>query len=532
MKKFLSFMCLVCLILSSFSFTAFAQEHQTIEFDGKTYINVDSKAVLDSLIYDMIEKREEKLDVYCYHDKRDWEDAYPRDIRNFIGYGTQAIFDYYTYTVGSTSLYTYPKYTDSGFTEEAYGTIEIRYLDTKEETAKADAIIDKVLAEISSMSLYEKLRYIADYVCKCAEYGSVKIDGGYDMINGAYDVLTGYRTNTVCTSYAVTFQRFMERLGVPALMTSNDNHIWNMVELEGLWYGIDCTSDAGEKINDSAFLMGKDSLARYPAGKLDPVGTFAKEHKISKTDYGVASKPAQTPVTSAPTSNVTSKKPSNNMSSQKPISPSTSSSAPSSQTESETNSVPETENKVENLITDITKDSIVKADVFKEAAKNNVNVELKSDKFKWSFDAKDLVGLGEVSDFDSKIFLGEDVEKEDIETIKSAAQNENIYPFSFAHHGPLPVKAAVSIEVSSEFCGKTVNIYSLDENKQAVLEATKKVSDEGVLSFETTHCSLWFVSLPKEASKNSMIWLYALIFIVLVAATVVLFVKRKNKFEA
>ncbi|MBQ8752250.1 MAG: hypothetical protein IJZ13_04005, partial [Clostridia bacterium] len=167
-----------------------------------------------------------------------------------------------------------------------FGTIDVQYLDDKAELEKADAIIDGILQKIASYELYDKLLYIADYICNATQYGSQELPGGgYDAINGAYDVLTGVRTNTVCTSYALTFQRFMERADIDSYLLSNNYHVWNLVLVDGLWYGIDCTSDAGNKIDRSSFLMGSQSMARYPTDQLDPVSVFAKEHKISKTDY-------------------------------------------------------------------------------------------------------------------------------------------------------------------------------------------------------------------------------------------------------
>ena len=519
MKKWVAVILTVFVLLSTFSLCGSATDAlETIEFEGKTYINVNKKEVLDSLIYEMIDKRETHLDVYCYHDQRDWEDAYPRDVSNFIGFGRECIFDYLTYTVGSVGLYTYPKYTDTGFTKEAYGTIEIRYLDTKEETAKADVIIDGVLKDIASYDLVKKLRFIADYVCKSTEYGSIKIDGGYDMINGAWDVLSGVRTNTVCTSYAVTFQRFMDRAGIPCYMTSNNNHIWNMVEIDGLWYGIDFTSDAGDAIYDNAFLMGSDSLKRYPAGKLDPVGTFGKDHPISKEDYGkavVTTKPATTtrrPTTTKPKATQTTGVTTVN----------------TTTAETTTNTTTTTFAMLE-MVETLAGDTTVDASVFQSAATLDVPLTLEADTYSWTFSADALASYAETVAFDAAIVTGGAVSESDRQAIENATDAETVFPFSFAHHGQLPAKATVQIKVNDAFAGKMVDVYSLNEQNQPVLETTVTVSNDAVLTFDTIHCSVWYAveHTDKAPSLPIVLWIGIAAFVIAVAVIIVIVWRKK-----
>ncbi len=525
MKKTVITLLLFVMLLSVFAPCVTAADVdstlETIEFQGKTYINVTKKEVLDSLIYEMIDKRETHLDVYCYHDQRDWEDAYPRDSRNFLGFGRECIFDYLTYTVGSVGLYTYPKYTDTGFTKEAYGTIEIRYLDTKEEMAKADVIIDGVLKDIASYDLVKKLRYIADYVCKSTEYGSIKIDGGYDMINGAWDVLSGVRTNTVCTSYAVTFQRFMDRAGIPCYMTCNDNHIWNMVEVDGLWYGIDCTSDAGDTIQDGAFLMGSDKLKGYPAGKFDPVGTFGKDHPISKEDYGkavVTTKPTTTttrrPATTKPKTTQTA---------------AATTTATATTTTTETTVATTTTVLPQQIVETIADDTTVDASVFRSAAALDVPLTLEADTYCWTFDADALASYTETVAFDAAIVTGDAVSDGDRQAIESVTDAETVFPFSFAHHGQLPAKATVQIQVTDTFAGKTVDVYSLNEQSQPVLEATVTVSADAVLTFDTSHCSVWYAVEHTNEKPSLPIVLWIGLAVVAAGIAVATFVIVRSK---
>ena len=82
----------------------------------------------------------------------------------------------------------------------------------------------------------------------------------------AYDGLA--EGSTVCSGYALLFQRFMERLDIPCKYYTGyirgGAHAWNIVYLDGLWYHIDCTwADQSWGISYSYFLIGTDRMG-YP----------------------------------------------------------------------------------------------------------------------------------------------------------------------------------------------------------------------------------------------------------------------------
>ena len=118
--------------------------------------------------------------------------------------------------------------------------------------------------------------------------------------------------------------------------------------------------------------------------------------------------------------------------------------------------------------------------------------------------------------------------------IEKAAKTDLVYPFSFAHHGQLPAKATVSIRIADEYANKTVDVYSLNENNEPILELTTTVSSDAVLKFETSHCSLWYVSEAQVKEKGStMLWLWIAIAVAALAAaafvTVIVVKRVKSK---
>lgn len=105
----------------------------------------------------------------------------------------------------------------------------------------------------------------------------------------AYDALI--YGEGVCEAYTRGYKAIMDRLGIPCVCVYgtyrtervNEPHIWNLVELDGKWYGVDTTHDDSKAINDYAkrdfCLVGAAELysKRIPSGFVSPSTT--KEFK-------------------------------------------------------------------------------------------------------------------------------------------------------------------------------------------------------------------------------------------------------------
>ena len=129
--------------------------------------------------------------------------------------------------------------------------------ETRQLTEKEAAILEAaraVLAEIvtEDMTPAQKERSIYSWLV-----GSVAYDQSH------YDPLTGADRNSytpyspllegkgVCLGFASTFQLLLDMCGVECLTvvgaaySSREDHAWNMVRLNGNWYCVDPTWDAG-----------------------------------------------------------------------------------------------------------------------------------------------------------------------------------------------------------------------------------------------------------------------------------------------
>lgn len=144
--------------------------------------------------------------------------------------------------------------------------VELDYLTTPAEELYLDAIAEQIAILTEGYTDYQKVRYVHDYICNMTTYDNDTANRLADY-RSAYDALANGKT--VCSGYALLFQRFMERLHIPCRYYSGTigggrPHAWNIVYLDGLWYHIDCTwADQDWGISNSYFLIGTDRMV-YP----------------------------------------------------------------------------------------------------------------------------------------------------------------------------------------------------------------------------------------------------------------------------
>ncbi len=94
----------------------------------------------------------------------------------------------------------------------------------------------------------ETVANVHDYICSTVayDYGALENPGGIQWSDSAWEAL--YNGMAVCTGYAQAFQAFMEGYGIPSYVVTGIKggqwHAWNVVEVDGQWYHVDCTWDA------------------------------------------------------------------------------------------------------------------------------------------------------------------------------------------------------------------------------------------------------------------------------------------------
>lgn len=164
-------------------------------------------------------------------------------------------------------------------------TIKHAYSDSEIETInnKVDKIINEKIT--NNMSTKEKIKVIHDYIINNTNYDTLKTNNINDATyksNTAYGVLIqGYG---ICSGYSDAMAIFLDKFNIINYKVSNDEHIWNLVYLDGKWLHLDLTWDdpISDKnvTRDNYFLIDTNTLE-----KLDDNSHYFNSSIFSETKF-------------------------------------------------------------------------------------------------------------------------------------------------------------------------------------------------------------------------------------------------------
>lgn len=192
-------------------------------------------------------------------------------------------------------------------------------------------------------------------------------------------------------------------------------------------------------------------------------------------------------------------------------------------------------------VIDITSVSIINKSVFQSILGQDKTIKFVGTNIAWIFNGLDLDEdiVNSMEEIDLSLEAPSSTLKDKIEAkVKSVLDKDvPVFQFSFKHDGELPGKATITVFVGDEWANKTVDIsiYYSDKNIYETIE-TKKVDDQGNLTFTLDHCSDYFITdtaianLPKTGSVVDTKVLVGL-GLIIIAAGVGIFVKTRKKDE-
>ena len=177
-------------------------------------------------------------------------------------------------------------------------TMNMSYSDTAEQQPIMDAAVNDLLADLNvyNASDYEKVCAVYDYICANVEYDYARLeDDSYVLKYTAYAALID--GIAVCQGYSNLFYRLMLELGVDTRVirgySFGGNHAWNIVQLDGLYYNVDSTWDAGAT-NYDYFLRCQSTFADHERRTEYETAEFHSEYPMGSADYNPAN-PEQPP---------------------------------------------------------------------------------------------------------------------------------------------------------------------------------------------------------------------------------------------
>lgn len=201
----------------------------------KTTVSVESYAeMIDALQQALLDNMD--ITVYCdldtgYDSEQIWKDVY----QEAIPYNCDLLA-----LMEDDRILKQSQYYISDESGGRYGTkVVFTYFNNNETSENELDMISKNLA-LSGKTAYETTLAIHDYICQTYEYENEKT---FPTLH------TSLKTGkTQCVGYANLFYELAKRNGIPCrYISGSDNygefHVWNLVELDGQWYHVDCTWD-------------------------------------------------------------------------------------------------------------------------------------------------------------------------------------------------------------------------------------------------------------------------------------------------
>lgn len=130
-----------------------------------------------------------------------------------------------------------------------------------------NSIIEKIIDENinDSMSNREKIRILHNYLIVNTDYD---IEYANDIKNNIPNYSNSYKATgalvnhlAVCSGYTDALSIMLDYLNIKNVKISNENHVWNLIYVDNVWFHTDVTNDDfGNDITNRYFLVNTDTI--------------------------------------------------------------------------------------------------------------------------------------------------------------------------------------------------------------------------------------------------------------------------------
>lgn len=322
MKKKSLLLSLACaMLILLFGMTANAQSEDTLEpysYTNPAYANLESGDVSDNIApYSMEDtpnisytddvdalagtlrqqmvSRAAVINLYYHHDSvltqavfdQLCDDLFAKAIAH-TGVGKEGdyiLWNCQGYTVGATQ-----EASSQGSGYDVHITFTFTYLSDADQEAQMDQAVADLLSslDLSNKTDYQKIKAIYDYICSNITYDYDNLyDDSYTLKHSSYAALINKKA--VCQGYASLFYRLALEAGIDARVISGDSngpHAWNIVKIEGSYYNLDSTWDAGNTEYEY-FLKNAKDFPNHTRDAAYTTAAFTSSYPIAATSYAV-----------------------------------------------------------------------------------------------------------------------------------------------------------------------------------------------------------------------------------------------------
>ena len=147
-------------------------------------------------------------------------------------------------------------------------TLDIEHTYTKSDIKLIEAKVLKIEKEIwnNNMSLEDKIKEAHNYIINHSKYDKDRSDNNvvkYHSDTAYGTLLEGY---SLCGGYTDAMEIFLDDLHLKNFRISSENHVWNAVMIDNMWYHLDLTwddpitTDGSDILEYNFFLITTDEL--------------------------------------------------------------------------------------------------------------------------------------------------------------------------------------------------------------------------------------------------------------------------------
>lgn len=174
-------------------------------------------------------------------------------------------------------------------------TYNMTYYTTQEQEQVVSEEVLKVLnqLELEGKTTFEKIKAIYHYLVTTVTYDYDNLeDTSYLLKYTAYAALIN--KTAICQGYAVAFYRLLMEADIPVRVirgvSGNENHAWNIAELDNYWYNVDSTWDSGSYPEEgiySWFLLNQDSFTNHVRDDMYQKKEFNAAYPMGSDNYTI-----------------------------------------------------------------------------------------------------------------------------------------------------------------------------------------------------------------------------------------------------
>ena len=168
-------------------------------------------------------------------------------------------------------------------------TLTMTYRTTAAQEAELDVAVAELLnrLNVSGADDYTKLKAAYDYICANITYDYENLNNeAYMLQYTAYAALIN--GTSVCQGYALLLYRLALELGVDCRLIAgignNDRHGWNIAKLDGMYYNLDATWDAGNSTY-RYFLVSTDNFDDHTRFEEYETAEFHQTYPMATKNY-------------------------------------------------------------------------------------------------------------------------------------------------------------------------------------------------------------------------------------------------------